>query len=96
MINPKILKNKKANIIREKLLIFSNKELQINKKNHDNNFLINSKPLESYENVCENYIIIEQIPIKKLVNYMIFYKKIKKNLHQMKNFIKLFQVFKIY
>ena len=77
MINPKILKNKKANIIREKLLIFSNKELQINKKNHDNNFLINSKPLESYENVCENYIIIE--------HYSFIYLKDENNKFQNKN-----------
>ena len=52
-------KNLKANIIREKLLIFSNEELQINKKNNRNNFLINSKPLESYEKKYDNYIIIE-------------------------------------
>ena len=58
MINTKF-HNLKANIIREKLLIFSNEELQINKKNHRNNFLINSKPLESYENKYDNYIIIE-------------------------------------
>ena len=58
MINTKF-HNLKANIIREKLLIFSNEELQINKKNHRNNFLINSKPLESYENKYDNYIIIK-------------------------------------
>ena len=59
-MNQRCQYNQKANIIREKLLIFSNNELTINKKTNKKNFMINSKSLESYENKIEDYIIIEQ------------------------------------
>ena len=51
--------NSKANEIREKLLIITNKELQQNKIIQNKKFMINSKSLESYEKIFENYIIIE-------------------------------------
>ena len=59
-MNQRCKYNQKANIIREKLLIFSNNELTINKKTNKKNFMINSKSLESYENKFEDYIIIER------------------------------------
>ena len=59
-MNERCQLNPKANLIREKLLIFSNNELKINKKTNKKNFMINSKSLESYENKFEDYIIIEQ------------------------------------
>ena len=59
-MNERCQLNPKANLIREKLLIFSNNELTINKKTNKKNFMINSKSLESYENKFEDYIIIEQ------------------------------------
>ena len=57
-MNQRFQINKKANLIRAKLLIFSNNELNLNKKNQKK-FLINSKSLESYENKIEDYIITE-------------------------------------
>ena len=51
--------NSKANEIREKLLIITNKELKQNKIIQNKKIMINSKSLESYEKIFENYIIIE-------------------------------------
>ena len=56
--NKKLNITTKANIIRTKLLISINKEL--NSKIVKKDFLINSKSIETYFNEFENYVIVER------------------------------------
>jgi hypothetical protein len=62
-----------ANNIRTNLLIYINKELK-EKNQNTKNLLINSKPLETYCNTFENYVIVERDII---ANSQKVYKKLK-------------------
>ena len=72
-INRKKINIPNANNIRTNLLICINKELK-EKNHHTKKFLINSKPLETYCNEFENYVIVERDII---ANSQKVYKKLK-------------------
>ena len=72
-LNRKKINIPNANNIRTNLLICINKELK-EKNHHTKKFLINSKPLETYCNEFENYVIVERDII---ANSQKVYKKLK-------------------